>query len=339
MKKSGVQGMLVRLLAGLIPVKSVRKKLRKRYLNKYPLTILEGAGNWKIKEFGPLNPDKFFFVMWHRSHSGIFSNFQVMLGFMQQIEGLNVMPVVDMHNFRSIYQEPELVNGTDNPWEYYFHQPSPYSLDEVYRSKNVIFCDGVARHWTKEMTPENLPEYTPAIRNFVPIRKEIVEWADQFQQANFTGKKVLAVHFRGQDMKTTRNHPTPATTEQMIEAVSIVEGRNAVDRIFLVTDEEEYLELFKARYGDRLIFTSAFRAKAGVDSFRMQPPPRERHRYLLGLETVRDTLLMSRCDYLIASGKDGLAGGSNVSQVAQILNEGKYKDVYLIHNGFNPSRR
>ena len=46
-----------------------------------------------------------------------------------------------MKNFPSAYSENKKIFGTMNSWEYYFEQLTDYSLDEVYKSKNVIMTD------------------------------------------------------------------------------------------------------------------------------------------------------------------------------------------------------
>jgi hypothetical protein len=64
--------------------------------------------------------------------------------------------------------------------------------------------------------------------------------------------------------------------------------------------------------------------------------------YHLGLDVLKDALLLSRCHYLLAGGRDGVASGSNVSRMAQVMNmagkDGVYRHVDLIWNGMNPPR-
>ena len=50
----------------------------------------------------------------------------------------NFIPVVDMENYPTIYNEKKKINGTKNAWEYYFEPVSKYSLNEVYKSQNVF---------------------------------------------------------------------------------------------------------------------------------------------------------------------------------------------------------
>ena len=56
-------------------------------------------------------------------------------------EIVGAIPIVDMYNFPTIYNEKEKILNTYNSWEYFFEQLSNYSLEEVYQSKNVIITE------------------------------------------------------------------------------------------------------------------------------------------------------------------------------------------------------
>ena len=56
---------------------------------------------------------------------------------------MNFFPIVDMQNYPSVYNEKKKIFDTYNSWEYYFDQISNYSLEEVYKSKNIILTDNI----------------------------------------------------------------------------------------------------------------------------------------------------------------------------------------------------
>ena len=56
---------------------------------------------------------------------------------------MNAIPVVDMKNFSTKYNELNKIKNTFNSWNYYFEPISKYSLEEVYESKSVIISTGV----------------------------------------------------------------------------------------------------------------------------------------------------------------------------------------------------
>ena len=50
------------------------------------------------------------------------------------------IPIIDMKNFPTKYNESKNIYNIKNIWELYFNQISNYSLSDVYKSKNVIIC-------------------------------------------------------------------------------------------------------------------------------------------------------------------------------------------------------
>jgi hypothetical protein len=84
-----------------------------------------------------------------------------------------------------------------------------------------------------------------------------------------------------------------------------------------------------------VLHTAAFRTY-DVNAYYIRPYPRPLHMYHLGLDVLKDALLLTRADYLLAGGANGLAVGSNVSLMAQVWNAGAYKHVELVDNGINP---
>ena len=91
-----------------------------------------------VCEFGSLNPEKIFYVIKRSSHAGIFSYLSFVLNHLVVAKRNNFIPVVDMCNYVSPYNEKNKINNTENSWEYFFNQVSSNNIDEVYKSKNVI---------------------------------------------------------------------------------------------------------------------------------------------------------------------------------------------------------
>ena len=101
------------------------------------------------------------------------------------------------------------------------------------------------------------------------------------------------------------------------------------DRIFLVTEGSNYLKKFKRAFPGIVIHTNAFRSFIW-NSYKI--PVRQLHYYKLGLEILTDTILLSECGGLIS-------GSSNVSEMAILLNNGKYSPNIQIRNGRNSENR
>ena len=90
---------------------------------------------------GNLNPDKIFYVIQRYPGYGIFSNLTFVINHMKIALDMGFIPIVDMQNYSTIYNENKKIYNTFNSWEYYYEQLSPYSLEDVYNSKNIILTD------------------------------------------------------------------------------------------------------------------------------------------------------------------------------------------------------
>ena len=248
-----------------------------------------------LRNFGDANPDRVFYVIWRDSlGSGFFSNFTQVLSHILHAEGLKMTPVVDFENFRTLYNIDEPVGGARNAWEYYFAPVSPYSLSEVYRSKNVLFCSG--------SRPDRLPfadnaGYREFVGRHIRLQPWVGERIDRWS-GEFSAHRVLGIHFRGKEINTAAGHAFGPTVEQVIRHADELLDRFDLERIFLVTEEAAFVEPLRRRYGQRLFMTDAFRA-AKVNSYNLNPRPR--HRYLLGLEVLADALLLARSKVILCS--------------------------------------
>ena len=101
---------------------------------------------------------------------------------------------------------------------------------------------------------------------------------------------------------------------------------NNIDNIFLVTEEKEYLNFFKKKYGERLIYLKSSYRSNKNDAFKIYP--RNLHRYKLGREAILEAMLLSSCKYFIYL-------CSNISSASIGFNIEKSQKRYEINNGFN----
>ena len=249
----------------------------------------------KLRSFGPENPDKTFYVIWRDSlGSGFFSNFTQVLSHIRRAEELGMIPAVDFENFRTLYNVDAPINGSHNAWDYYFQPVSPYTLDEVYRSRRVYFCSGDA---PRGYTFDTNAAYRDFLDRHIRLQDNARERIDRYR-AEFDGRRVLGIHFRGKEINTSAGHAFGPTVAQVIRHADDLFDRFGLERIFLVTEEAAFVEPLRRRYGDRLFMTDAFRV-AKVNSYNLDPRPM--HRYLLGLEVLADTMLLSRAKVILGS--------------------------------------
>ena len=137
----------------------------------------------------------------------------------------------------------------------------------------------------------------------------------------------MGVHFRGTSMKIIPNHPFPPTPKQIFYMVDQVLKKYKFNKIFLVTDELQYLKMFQKKYGNLVCFRNSFRSNQ-YKIFHLKP--RKNHRYELGVDSLEEMLLLSKLKYIICS-------RSNVSELA-IMTAKNRINYFEIQNGFNSSR-
>ena len=142
----------------------------------------------------------------------------------------------------------------------------------------------------------------------------------------FNGNKILGIHFRGTSYKRSPGHPFPATKRQMFEITKNLIKKEKIDKIFLVTEEQNYLNFFKKKFPNKIIHIKCCYRSNKNDAFKIYP--RDRHRYKLGREALLETLLLSKCDHFIYL-------CSNVSSAAISFNLNKKQKRIEIKNGIN----
>tara|TARA_B100001741_G_C16533507_1_gene590715 strand:+ start:341 stop:1387 length:1047 start_codon:yes stop_codon:yes gene_type:complete len=283
-----------------------------------------------FKKFGNLNPDKIFYVIQRTPGFGLFSNLSFVLNHIKIAKDFGFIPVVDMENFPSIYNEKKKILNTMNSWEYYFEQLSNITLDEVYKSKNVILTENnfysKNEDFFANITDSN--DLVEILRNNVRLKNSKYKLLSHLKKKLFDNKKTLGVHFRGTTYKTA-GVVYAATTNQMINKINEILKENNYDQIFLVTEDLKNFNSIVNYFGDKIIFLkTSLRGSSDLEVWDNYP--RERHRYKLGRDILLETYLLSYCEGYIDI-------DTNPREIAHALNLYKNQKRYTIDNGHNKS--
>lgn len=312
MLKTKLKKILINM--GILPAPYLPKKSK----------LLTNTQPCKIGNFGELNGDKIFYVIKQEGRGrGLFSIVASVLCHLNIAEEHGWMPIIDFENFKNIYNEANLINGTNNSWEYYFYPVQKYKLDEVYSSKNVIISDdGYPVGYNYSITGEKRL-YSIFLKYF-KVKSDIILDIDKFYNEHFLGRRVLGVHFRGQEMRTARGHPFPPTKKQMVYRIKKIIQEYNFNEIFVVSEDANYIDFLKKEFPG-IISTNNYRTY-GKNAYNQYP--REDHIYKLGREILIDSILLSKCHGLIGC-------GSNVSTFSRFINNGSYEIDERISNGRN----
>ena len=301
----------------------------------------------KRKSFGKFNPDKTFYVIRSIDYKNKFyigpvnnllANYFYVLSHLRYAQINGWIPVVDMLNYPVYNSLPYPINGTMNAWEYFWQQPSQYTLDEVYRSRNVILSK---QNWFSQYDMGyELSHYEDKelIKKFfqlaatVPLNSKIENIINQKSKEIFKNKKdILGIAFRfgGHSKKhfaKATGHPVQPDIEEMIKLAKIYLDKWDMQYIFLTSDTEEAVQAFKKTFKDKLIVLKRKRFSELLKKGEINNLYSQGNLYQTSLNYLTEMILLSRCDCLIGSINSGL-------RYAVIQNNCKYKNVKILNYG------
>ena len=130
-------------------------------------------------------------------------------------------------------------------------------------------------------------------------------------------------------MYNTPNHPFTPTPTQIINKVEEYLNKKKFDKIFLVTAQKNYLEIFKKKYGKKICYCNSFRVNT-TRAFHYHNA-RLNHRYKMGRDVIVEMLLLSKLSTLVCS-------RSNVSELATLISGNEDYEVFEIWNGMNTKK-
>ncbi len=144
------------------------------------------------------------------------------------------------------------------------------------------------------------------VQKYVRPHTQLQEKVDAFVTRHFEKDFTLGLHVRGTDMFYA---PVVAPAEYFPHVDKWIRQHPQL-KIFLATDQIQYLEVFIDRYGDRIIYSDCFRSDNEVAPFnRVEISP-----FVKGEEVMMDILLLASCNFLIKS-------SSNVGEMAIYFND------------------
>ena len=167
-----------------------------------------------VLNLGKLNKDKIFYIIRRTPGAGMFSNVLYVMNHIKIAKKNNFIPVVDMKNFVSIYNDNNSSLKEDNSWNYYFEAISKYELEEVYNSHKVIISSNNFHnffdHHLEDKSLKTLFDQNIFFKDYLK------KYAKRFEDKYFNNGKILGIHFRGTSYKTSAGHALVPTKNQML---------------------------------------------------------------------------------------------------------------------------
>lgn len=322
------------------------KNMNDAAFRKKLLTLYDQPDSVLFNHLGEDNPNCNIYMMYTNNPTrGFFSQFILVLDGLYFADYYNMRPVVEWGE-STLYHEDNGVDGVCNSFEYYFKQPCGISVSSARQSKNVVFYEyshrklsipdfnlTIGRSMTDDLKLDSyLNKRAEIIRKYITFSEGAKQYLSESIYGMFIGEKTLGVHVRGTDMNVGYNgHAKIVTPEEYLEAAKKMLDTNEFEKIFLATDESRCLELFQKEFGSRLLFFTDIMRSDDGQALHFSKSERRNHKYLLGLEVLRDMYALSICDGLVA-------GVSNVSLAARIMKKSygkEYEQIKILSHGFN----
>lgn len=232
---------------------------------------------------------------------------------------------VDMETNECACTEKEKLFNTNNCWEYYFDQIS-IETDESFGYFNSLLAANI-KYDDKNffLNPSNFIELKEKFFKSFQLKSNIAEEINNFYNTKIKNKCTLGVQIRLTDMK---HYHGVAGTELYIQKINkILKENSEIQQIFLATDDLRAVDELKNNIKIPILFyENMYRAtdeKPHLHPYDRFTDLRVNHRYLLGVECLKEIFTLSKCDYMLK------ADVSSISIIASILSE-NLKKVYKL---------
>lgn len=326
-----IKNKMRKILFSHLSERKIENFYRAYYRLRYPDELM------KRTNYGELNADKTFYIIRPRNDciEGLLSLFWNVVKNIDYAIDNNYIPVVDFQNYNTQYT----INENENVWNYYFTQPTKYSLDEIYHSKHVILS-GLEIQWLmKDKFRANYdPEYIEKVHNivfkYIDFSDEVkIRVGKEMRNLNVEFGNTLGLYLRGTDYIKLKpsGHPVQPNVEQAIEVVDNYLNKYNLSSIFLVTEDGEIYDAIKNKYGNRCItpefdsYVYGYSGKRYLSNDQhindLSGDARER-----GMQYLIKMIILSKCSYLIG-------GNTNGMWAVNIFAEHAFKDKYIFDLG------
>jgi protein O-GlcNAc transferase len=140
--------------------------------------------------------------------------------------------------------------------------------------------------------------YRYLIKKYLRPRQSIVDDCESFYEAHLGGGRFVAFHVRGTD-KEIEDAKLDKTNQSNFLALMTVD---ATWKIFLLTDDKNWVTRVRGAYGDRVITTDCHRTsgKTGLHNLNLD-------RVRLGREVMKDVYIARRADKFFGNGTSNVA--------------------------------
>jgi hypothetical protein len=247
-------------------------------------------------------PTNFHFTA-RKENPGFFSLFNSIIGALDFCEQENGYLTVDFHEDGWYYDEKK----GQNWWQYYFEQPNVqvnegHSKETIKAWQKIVFTLEAQFQMSRERAHE-------LIKKYIKIKKPIQEKIKAFYQNDMKNFHVIGVHYRGTDKQKEAPKVSYEEFCAIVDREFIIASSFAPTKIFVATDDQNFLAFMRKKYGNSICAINAIRS----DNEKAVHEELEGDNYKKGEDALIDCVLLSKCKLLIKM-------SSNLSDSAQMFN-------------------
>ncbi len=253
---------------------------------------------------------------------------------------LGFYPVVSMSE-DSLYAEKKGFLGKDNPWECYFEQPAGIDMNiynQGFRTTSMSRDDlaMLAERYKNDgyrLSKDYFEDTGRIWRKYIRVRKELeLELQSKIDEIFGEGSRILGVQARGTDFnRGYYNHPKPILPEDYFEQIDKIIDK--YDYIFLATEDNNNLERFLDKYGDKLVYHTDIERSSTIDNPALGKSDtfktRENPKYCLAKDVILDMMSLSECKGIIT----GMSQVSICARIWKLARNEQFVDDIIMDNG------
>ncbi len=226
-----------------------------------------------------------YYIIGGIGFTGFFSEFFEVIGAIDILERTETAGFEVNFENRGIYYQSTLGN---NFWEYYF---DPIKVEFQKENKPTLFPVGYSTYARREMP---LIRGKEIIDTYIRIKPHIQKEIGDFLENCFNGFHILGIHYRGTD----KHLDSPKVDYDLFVAQisKYLDSITGPKKIFVATDECDFLNYIRAKFGDLVMACDIERSVKGEPIHY-----RGVNQYYYGKTALIDCLLISHCDFLICN--------------------------------------
>lgn len=253
---------------------------------------------------------------------GLFSYVVHVLGFVRYAHRNYFIPIIDLKSFKNTYLDVSSI-GKINAWEYFFKQPSEFSLEDInmedvdiFDSRDIERSKLIKMPWwdwecfdEKSVTCKMWRAYA---RKYISYSENASQKINEaYKKLFLPGDKVLGVLCRGTDYTRhkPKDHPVQPTPEMVIEKADCLIEERGYNKIFLATEDRSIYNKFKTHFGDALIASNEnpleYDGQSWINNIL---PDEQQKKFDNGMQYLVSMALLTKCQAFIAGRTSGSIG-------------------------------